>query len=241
MGREVVVSANGYGSPHQEGATLAPEGPLSAREWGDEPAMLRWLRPDLPLVVGRRRAIAAEVAHRHHPNAVLLLDDGFQHLPLAKDLTIVLDEPHPVNRWCLPAGPYREGRWNRRRADLLVPGRFAVETDPLRVVDSEGHPQALPDRFAALCALGRPDRFFAALGNRAEPALALPDHDALDAGNLLERLPTDRPTIVSAKDWVKLRERPDVGSRPIWIALHTVRLTPAGEFRRWLESGLDGL
>jgi tetraacyldisaccharide 4'-kinase len=243
MGREVVISASGYGGPRAEASTLAPTGPLSAREWGDEPAMFRWLLPDVPLVVGRRRVMAAELVARHYPDSVLLMDDGFQHLPLAKDLTIVLDDPAPRNRWCLPAGPYREGRWNRRRADLVLPGRFHVETEPLQLLTPEGEPVGMPEASAAMCALGQPERFFAALesaGGTPLPRVALPDHDPLDGGTLLERLPRDRPTIVTAKDWVKLRERSDVGEREFLIARHAVRIEPAAEFRAWLEHRLDG-
>ena len=238
LGHEVVISASGYGSPRAEAATLAPEGPLSAKEWGDEPAMIRWLLPDVPLVVGRRRVLAAELVAQHHPEAVMLMDDGFQHLPLRKDLSLILDDPNPRNRWCLPAGPYREGRWNRRRADAVLPGRFQIETEPLRFLRPDGSEVSKPERMAALCALGQPERFFVALGG-PEPAIALPDHDPMDAGTLLERLPRDRPTVVTAKDWVKLRERSDVGEREFLIARHAVRIEPATEFRAWLERRLD--
>ncbi|MGV3613705.1 MAG: tetraacyldisaccharide 4'-kinase [Fimbriimonas sp.] len=238
MGRKVVVSASGYGSPRAEAATLAPEGPLSAREWGDEPAMIRWLLPDVPLVVGRRRVLAAQLVHEHHPNAVMLMDDGFQHLPLRKDLSLVLDDPNPPNRWCLPAGPYREGRWNRRRADLVLPDRFRIETEPVRFLRPDGAEVPRPPNPAALCALGQPERFFAAVG-APEPRIALPDHDPMDAGTLLERLPPDRPTVVTAKDWVKLRERADIGGREILIARHAVRIEPAADFRAWLASRLN--
>jgi len=44
-GRKVVLGCSGYGAPHSEGATWAPDGPLDAREWGDEPAMFRALAP----------------------------------------------------------------------------------------------------------------------------------------------------------------------------------------------------
>ncbi len=239
MGREVVISASGYGGPRAEAATLAPEGPLSAREWGDEPAMIRWLLPEVPLVVGRRRVLAAELVHEHHPQAVMLMDDGFQHLPLKKHLSIVLDPERPKNPWCLPAGPYREGRWNRRRADLVLPGQFRVEAEPLHLIRPDGASAERPVRMSALCALGQPEGFFRALGD-AEPRVALPDHDPLDAGNLLGRLPADRPVVVTAKDWVKLRERPDVGEREFLIARHSVRIEPADEFRAWLETRLDG-
>jgi tetraacyldisaccharide 4'-kinase len=97
QGREVVIGCNGYRSPRQEGASLAPAGPLDPREWGDEPAMIREALPDVPLVVGRKRVDAAALVAAHHPGAVLLMDDGFQHLPLRKDVSIVLDPERPVN------------------------------------------------------------------------------------------------------------------------------------------------
>ena len=46
-------------------------------------------------------------------------------------------------------------------------------------------------------------------------------------------------TVVTAKDWVKLRERSDVGEREFLIARHAVRIEPATEFRAWLERRLD--
>lgn len=243
MGREVVVACSGYGSPHAEAAAIAPEGPLSPKEWGDEPAMFRWLMPDLPLVVGRRRVLAAELVHQQFPRAVMLMDDGFQHLPLRKHLTLVLDEPRPKNRLCLPAGPYREPRWNRRRADAVLPDRFRVVSEPLRFVRPNGTEMNAPGAYATLCALGQPERFERAVldATGVEPvaAVRLGDHDPLDAGTLLERLPTDCPTVTTAKDWVKLRERSDIGSREFLVAQHAVRVEPAAEFRAWLRERLD--
>ncbi|AIE84249.1 tetraacyldisaccharide 4'-kinase [Fimbriimonas ginsengisoli] len=244
MGREVVIGCSGYGGPHAEAAALAPSGPLSSREWGDEPAMFRWLLPDVPLVVGRRRVLAAELVQRSHPNAVLVMDDGFQHLPVRKHVTLLLDEPNPKNSLCLPAGPYREPRWNRRRADEVLPGRFRVESEPLCIARPDGETVSPPVEYALLCALGQPQRFIEAVESAtrraATPAIRLADHDPLDAGTLLERLPTDRPTIVTAKDWVKLRERADLGEREWLIARHSVRVEPAIEFRQWLDAKLDG-
>ncbi len=242
LGRDVVLGMSGYGGPAESGARLAPEGPLDAREWGDEPAMARLLRPDLPLVVGRRRVLAAELCARERPGAVLLMDDGFQHLPLRKHLNLILDDPAPDNARTLPAGPYREPRGNRRRADLVLPGEFRIEGGIVGLFRPNGTPHE-PARAIAVCALGEPGGFLRGLAERGVEvahAQLLPDHDPLDAGTLLERLPPDLPVVVTAKDWVKLRERPDAGSREFLIARHEVRAEPAGAFRDWLASRLDG-
>lgn len=241
LGRTVVVSASGYGSPRAEAAAHAPDGLLDPKEWGDEPAMIRWLAPDVPLVVGRRRVLAAQLCHERYPEAVLLMDDGFQHLPLRKHVTLLLDPPSPENALCLPAGPYREPRGNRRRADLVLPGKFSVERHPLKFVEPTGE-TVYPQRPSVLCALGRPESFLEALersGVSPQSTLLLPDHDPLDAGTLLEKLPRDRPVVVTAKDWVKLRQRDDAGSRQFVVALQSIAVEPAAAFREWLKSRLD--
>jgi tetraacyldisaccharide 4'-kinase len=244
LGRTVVLSCSGYGSPHSADASLAPDGPLDAREWGDEPAMMRWLEPNLPLIVGRDRVLAATIAHTHFPDAVLVLDDGFQHLPLRKQVGIVIDPPNPDNRLCLPAGPYREPRWNRSRADLVLPSQFCIEKEEINLFSPEGTASS-PDEYSVLCALGQPQKFLSdlerAFPNRAPSRLArlLPDHDPLDAGTLLDGIPSNVPIVVTAKDWVKLRERTDLFSYSFLIATHNVRVEPLHEFCSWLENKLN--
>ena len=244
IGKPVVIGCSGYGAPHAEAATMAPNGALDAAEWGDEPAMFRWLFPEVPLVVGRRRVLAAELVHRTYPDSVLLMDDGFQHLPIKKHLTILLDDPDPVNTMCLPAGPYREPRKNRRRADAVLPGIFQVVADSMRLVTPSGSEDS-PGDYSVLCALGQPARFLDAL-KRAFPNrqnsgsyLILPDHDPLTGGTLLASFRKDLPIVVTAKDWVKLRNRADIDNWKFLVATQRVRVEPEAEFREWLKERLD--
>lgn len=240
----VIIGCSGYGFPHAEAAAVAPDGPLIASEWGDEPALIRDRLPNVPLMVGRRRVLAAELAHQLNPNAVLLMDDGFQHLPLKKHVSILLDATDPMNPRCLPAGPYREPRFNRRRADEVLPGRFTPKPLPMRLLTPSGE-ENHPQRYSVLCALARPELFLRALHDQfppTEPAFQklLIDHDPLSAGTLLNDFPSDRPIIVTAKDWVKLRERPDVETRSFLIATHEVRIEPEDTFIPWLMSRIHG-
>lgn len=248
MGRKVAISASGYGSPHAEAATKAPEGELKASVWGDEPAMLRWLLPEAPLIVGRRRVLAAEICHRDFPDHVLLMDDGFQHLPLRKHVTVLLDPVRPTNRRCLPAGPYREPRSNRRFASTVLPGVFSVFEDKSWLEEpllGSGENAKLPvsylvdNRYSVLCALGSPERFLDSLPGRPAKARLLSDHDPLTAGTLFDGLPQGLPVVVTAKDWVKLRDRSDLDKRRILVARHSVRVEPQEAFKRWLEQILD--
>lgn len=226
MGRAVVIGVSGYGSPASEGAQAAPTGELSPSRWGDEAALLRWLVPEAPLIVGRARVLAAQICARDFPGSVLLMDDGFQHLPLWKDATILLDPATP-NRRCLPAGPYREPYRNRNRADLVIPNGFRVVSRALALnVDGP---------IDVLCGLGRPGRFLDALrasGVEIGRIRRAPDHDPLLSPDLFEGL--GERIVVTGKDWVKLRERPDAASRQIIVAPQEVRIEPEAEFRRWL-------
>jgi tetraacyldisaccharide 4'-kinase len=209
--------------------------------------MVRWLMPDIPLVVGRRRVLAAELVRESFPNAVLLMDDGLQHLPLRKQIEIVLDDPEPRNTFCLPAGPYREPRGNLHRADRVIWNRkpssksqFWLHRARNVFVAPDGS-EVEPMRATALCALGQPEPFLQELAERldlVEP-LVLPDHDPLTGDDILGRLPADLPVLVTAKDWVKLRRRADVGSRRFLIAMQKVEIEPAAEFNEWLSAELE--
>ena len=246
LGQEVVISASGYGSKAAEGANLArtavtnqPAPSLPAQEWGDEPAMIRWLLPDVPLIVGRDRVRAAEICHQHFPDAILLLDDGLQHLPLKKHLQICLDDPSATNRMVLPAGPYREPRTSLGRMDRVIDD---LRFQPTGFLLNGTEPAEQPTSANALCAIARPERFFDTLsgqGIEIAAAKSLPDHDPLTAGTLFEGLPPGLPLIVTAKDWVKLRDRCDIGSRQILVAMQEARIEPEDEFKAWLRSKLD--
>jgi tetraacyldisaccharide 4'-kinase len=94
----------------------------------------------------RGAASAAERGAR-----VLVLDDGFQHLRVARDVDIVLvsAESATLPPWTLPAGPWREGWRQLRRADLVVvtakAATHAAVTDAVRLVRrwADGRPVAV--------------------------------------------------------------------------------------------------
>jgi tetraacyldisaccharide 4'-kinase len=84
------------------------------------------------VVIGHDRYEAGRVAERElHPD-LFLLDDGFQHLRLQRDLNILLlDGRNPFgNGLTLPAGLLREPRSALGRADLVVLTRCAAAGVP---------------------------------------------------------------------------------------------------------------
>lgn len=241
-GREVVISASGYGSPSSRSAQLAPLGDLDPAKWGDEPAMMRWFEPEIPMIVGRDRVEAARICAANFPNAVLLLDDGFQHLPLKKHVTIVIDPPHPANKLCLPAGPYREPRIGLRRATIVLPRDFELKPSPLRFVGRRG--EAVEPELGevdVLTAIARPQRLLdslAAMGMEPRTVRCPPDHDPLRSLDLLAPFEGIRRLVVTAKDWVKLRQREDIANRDILIGTYDMDVEPEATFRDRVMSEL---
>jgi tetraacyldisaccharide 4'-kinase len=88
---------------------------------GDEHRVHERLVPGAIVVPDPDRAAGAERA-RAAGAQVLVLDDAYQRLDVARDLNVVLlsAESDRAAPWPLPAGPWREGRGALRRADLIV-------------------------------------------------------------------------------------------------------------------------
>jgi tetraacyldisaccharide 4'-kinase len=59
-------------------------------EFGDEPLMLARAMPEVPIIVNKDRYDAGRRAEQSFGSDVLVLDDGYQHLSLARDLNILL-------------------------------------------------------------------------------------------------------------------------------------------------------
>jgi len=241
MGYKVAIGCSGYGGERAQGATIAPEGRLDPVQWGDEPTLLRTLLPTYPLIVGRARVEAARLMASFVADEdrwVLVMDDGFQHLPLRPTASILID-PTSSNHACLPSGPYREPRSHLRRADLVIGegGEFtAVSTiTGFQDLAQLGQDQTvdLPAAEAdVVCAIGRPQGFVQSLaqhGVAVRRLLTYPDHDRLD------RVPWGElrgPVLVTAKDAVKLVNVP---RQDVFVARHTVSIEPSETFRRRLE------
>jgi tetraacyldisaccharide 4'-kinase len=123
-GRKPAILSRGYGGAGR-GPRIVSRGDgtpplLDAAEAGDEPVLLARRLPDVAVLVGPSRAELAAIAARELGRDVALLDDGFQHLALARDLDlVVLDGGSPFgNGRLLPRGPLREGPAALRRAHL---------------------------------------------------------------------------------------------------------------------------
>src|SRR5438309_5290231 len=138
--------------------------------------------------VGKNRFAEGRRLESQHPIDVFLLDDGFQHVRLARDLDIVmLDGSRKLKeQWLLPAGRLREPISACRRADIFVVTRKTERPD---IVAGDAHKFLIfyaqtrllgfrrhgadsslqyvselgPGPFYAFCGVGNPEAFFADL------------------------------------------------------------------------------
>lgn len=124
LGARPAVVSRGYGR-RSRGVRVVTDGrslAAAVEDAGDEPFLLARRLTDTPVVVGEDRYRAARQAVEQFGVTAIVLDDGFQHRGLVKDLEIVLTRgARPWgNGWIVPAGPLREPLDALRRADLIV-------------------------------------------------------------------------------------------------------------------------
>ena len=123
---------------------VAPGAPVSVEESGDEPQIL--IRSGLAAVgIGADRARAAALLLQRFPADVFLLDDGFQHVRLARDLDIVLvDALDPfAGGEIFPLGRLREPVSSLGRADAVVitRSRFSDLAAPIEAAVRQANPR----------------------------------------------------------------------------------------------------
>ncbi|MBI3047747.1 MAG: tetraacyldisaccharide 4'-kinase [Acidobacteria bacterium] len=189
-GERPAILSRGYGRRERpDGVVVVSDGErllAPPTRSGDEPYMLACSLPGVPVFVSPDRHLAGRLAERHFTCTVHLLDDGFQHLQLARDIDLVVISRADLDERLLPAGRLREPLAAARAADaLLVPGgegdmeavrqRIGVDT-AFRVSTYVHAPRLLSEPagvelqiapgsrpVVAVAAVARPARFFAAL------------------------------------------------------------------------------
>ncbi|HEY0765202.1 MAG TPA: tetraacyldisaccharide 4'-kinase [Pyrinomonadaceae bacterium] len=210
QGKKVCILTRGYGrkDPHLQVIVSDGYGVLaSPSEAGDEPYLLATRLKGLAAVISSADRIAAgREAIKDFGTECFVLDDGFQHLRLARDLNVVTIDA--TNPWgggrLLPHGRLRESLDGLRRADCAVITRcdqvesvsrlreeiseltndrpvFESQMKMVRVAPLKNGGEALeaPKRVAAFCGVGNPGSFFAKLkqaGYEVELEKAFHDH-----------------------------------------------------------------
>jgi tetraacyldisaccharide 4'-kinase len=189
-GLRVGVLSRGYGGKQPRPSTIVSDGKrclVPPDVAGDESVLLAEHLVGLPVIVGKDRYAAGRLAIERFGVDVIVLDDGFQHVQLARDFDILLlDAVRPFgNGRLFPRGDLRERPAAMARADAIVLTRWEAETAPsitalpliqpvLPLFLSQHAPldlRALADRatlplaflkgqrILAFCGIGMPDHF----------------------------------------------------------------------------------
>jgi tetraacyldisaccharide 4'-kinase len=121
-GWTVDVLSRGYGREGWGMERVEPELDYAARRFGDEPVLIAE-QTGVPVWVGSDRYVAgtrAEKETKGSARGVHLLDDGFQHRQLTRNVDIVLLTSEDLEDMLLPAGNLREDLSALQRADVVV-------------------------------------------------------------------------------------------------------------------------
>ncbi len=124
-GRRPAIVSRGYGGSVQGAVNVVSDGKtlaMAAPEAGDEPVLLAASLPGVPVLIGPKRAEVGQAAIERFQVDSLVLDDGFQHLALARDLDLVLFSARTLvgNGRVFPGGPLREPFSALARAHAFV-------------------------------------------------------------------------------------------------------------------------
>jgi tetraacyldisaccharide 4'-kinase len=179
----VDILTRGYRRTSTSVEAVIPDAPDASSRFGDEPVELA--QAGLQVFVGSERYDAGLLAENTNQLRGHLLDDGFQHRLLARDLDIVLLTAEDAADSLLPAGNLREPLAALARADIVV--LRENEADALRPIVTRQttaevwfirRELVIPTRFDrpfAFCGIARPAGFFKLLGPLAG-TLTFPDH-----------------------------------------------------------------
>ena len=272
MGERPAILSRGYArTSAPDGVVIVSDGHRLCADLdrsGDEPLMLARAVGGARVLVSPDRYLAGRLAETHLGASVHLLDDGFQHLALARgtDLVIVSAEDLADAR-TLPSGRLREPLAAASAAHaVLVPSAteeqaqtvaasLGVETayrlerragEPRRL-DAVGASAAARTRVPVLAAAGiaRPDRFFEELhaaGWDVKRTVSFRDHhrySRADAASLVEAARSAGARAIVTTEKDLVRLLP---FRPLMLPVIwlplTVEIEPAPTFRAWLAARL---
>jgi tetraacyldisaccharide 4'-kinase len=263
LGRGVrpAIVSRGYGGSAGTGPVVVSRGDgieCTARVAGDEPWMLASAVAGAIVVVGSDRTAAARKAADLGARLVLL-DDGFQHRALGRDLDVVLldrTRPFDLDR-VLPSGSLREPASSLARADWIILTRSASPRgagrlqDVIRAsnpsarilhadhsaagfIDAAGFAAPQPTRAVAFCAIGNPERFrsdLEGLGILIAAFHAYPDHRTISESMLdgLRRRATDEDAALVTTEKDLARIGREEASRTGLLVLTIRTEVPEGE------------
>ncbi len=262
MGERPAILSRGYARREAADGVVVVRDPKDIRadidRAGDEPLMLARQVPGAIVLSSPDRYLAGRLAEHHFDATAHILDDGFQHLQLDRDVDLVIvgrdDVKEPVT---VPGGRLREPM------DTLVAADAVITSEPDLEVDTRGvdipvfrwsrrigdPPGIAVDRGSrsvfAVAGIAHPHRFVAdvrAAGWQVAGAMAFRDHYAYSTRDLERIVAAARAAGASAiltteKDYVRLLRYRPFGMPIGWLPL-TMEPDAPTDFRQWLAGSI---
>jgi tetraacyldisaccharide 4'-kinase len=269
LGERPAILSRGYARQQPSGGvTIVSDGSqvlADVAHAGDEPLLLARTLPRVPVLVCSDRHRAGRVAETDLAATIHLLDDGFQHVQLWRDVDLLLTDERDLVDKVLPAGRLREPLGNAAVAHAVIAPAATHEAgqklatrlgvpDAFTLMRKLGAPMQLGSdevdvaRSAAMFAvagIAGPDRFFgdlAAAGFNVVGTRTFRDHHVFNASDVTAVVDTARRAgamaiVTTAKDAVRL-ERLDLSAMPFLVVPLRASIEPAEEFKAWLAARL---
>jgi len=198
MHKKVAIISRGYGGGlSNKNTNIISDGEnifYNSTQAGDEPFWMAENCKNTAVITGKNRVKSGQYAINNFKSEVLLLDDGFQHLKLQRDMDIILIDCMTVfgNGFLLPAGPLREPINQIKRADNIIIvnkkpfDKVAEEQckriakmiykkynkkpvfckmNPGKIYDLKTKEEIFPSKAIAFAGIGQPEFFFNSLIN----------------------------------------------------------------------------
>ena len=263
--KNIAVVSRGYGRSSKSPKLYLPFEKIDDwRESGDEPFLLKNRVEELTISIDSNKFRGAAEAVEKGNSELIILDDGFQHRSVRRDLDIVLiEEPNEIkNRLLLPAGRLREPLRSLKRADIVV--FMGSETDSASIHKYLNSTALLcggtkePDmliklnsdeelelselrgkKLTAFCAVGNPDGFRSTLLSLAPSEVELlrfPDHHIYTATDLTE---IKNKFLSSKSDYLITTEKDAFKLPPTFFAEINVYLLTIAFKLGWGKSEFD--
>jgi tetraacyldisaccharide 4'-kinase len=257
MGERPAILSRGYGRRDRRDGVVIVRDPDSVRadldRAGDEPLMLARQLQGVSVLTCEDRYLAGRLAEHQLGSTVHVLDDGFQHLQLDRDVDLLILAREDIARpETLPSGRLREPLDTVIAADAILAADDDVIVEPADAAPPifriERQRVAAPEQSAsalALAGIAEPARFFDELptaGWSIAATMAFADHHAYSSRDLQRIVERARAAgagliVTTEKDMVRL-----LRYRPFAIRIVTVPLRvepqPLEPFKEWLSGAI---
>lgn len=238
-GHRVAIITRGYRGKLK--GTMLVNKNDTAGDVGDEALIMAQIS-GVPVIKSPNRCDGAMFASRELHAAIVLLDDGFQHRKIHRDLDIVLISRDIYSETLLPFGRLREPSSALDRADILVSTKniflsgLTASLTARDLVDLHGNSYDLSllagKRVLAFCGIARPETFFDSIRNLSDDVdcMHFRDHHNYtkrDIRQIIRRSKRNDMVLTTQKDMVKLK--PLLSEEP-WYALRVSMHIPDADY-----------